>query len=195
MQSNDGNMSLGAKVTMSAVIGGTTEKLGGGKFANGAVTGAYVMMFNHLASKPQTRATKHTLNQSQIDALNSKIKDATFRHRRSWARYDPDSPDPAPYWEVSMDIEGVEPGTIYTAENVEIWLGKETLNVDIEYYSSKNMPAVNMIDSYGVDYSSGGRLRLTNSMPQWKGAIVEIEFHNRADRNKYWNFIKAHDRK
>jgi hypothetical protein len=48
MQSNDGNMSLGAKVTMSAVIGGTAEKLGGGKFANGAVTGAYVMMFNHL---------------------------------------------------------------------------------------------------------------------------------------------------
>jgi hypothetical protein len=41
-------MSLGAKVTMSAVIGGTAEKLGGGKFANGAVTGAYVMMFNHL---------------------------------------------------------------------------------------------------------------------------------------------------
>jgi len=27
---------------------GTAEKLGGGKFANGAVTGAYVMMFNHL---------------------------------------------------------------------------------------------------------------------------------------------------
>jgi hypothetical protein len=41
-------MSLGAKVAMSAVIGGTAEKLGGGKFANGAVTGAYVMMFNHL---------------------------------------------------------------------------------------------------------------------------------------------------
>jgi hypothetical protein len=51
MQSNDGNMSLGAKVTMSPVIGGTAEKLGGGKFANGAVTGAYVMMFNHLGKE------------------------------------------------------------------------------------------------------------------------------------------------
>jgi hypothetical protein len=48
MQANAGNMSTGAQVTMSAVIGGTAEKLGGGKFANGAVTGAYVMMFNHL---------------------------------------------------------------------------------------------------------------------------------------------------
>jgi hypothetical protein len=33
---------------MSAVIGGTAEALGGGKFANGSVIGAYVMMFNHL---------------------------------------------------------------------------------------------------------------------------------------------------
>jgi ABC-type xylose transport system permease subunit len=35
------------QIVTSAVIGGTAEKLGGGKFANGAVTGAYVMMFNH----------------------------------------------------------------------------------------------------------------------------------------------------
>ena len=42
------NMSIGVKVAMSAAIGGTAEALGGGKFANGAVTGAYVMMFNHL---------------------------------------------------------------------------------------------------------------------------------------------------
>jgi hypothetical protein len=48
MQANAPNMSTGAQVAMSAVIGGTAEKLGGGKFANGAVTGAYVMMFNHL---------------------------------------------------------------------------------------------------------------------------------------------------
>ncbi len=30
----------------SAAIGGTANALGGGKFANGAVTGAYVMMFD-----------------------------------------------------------------------------------------------------------------------------------------------------
>jgi hypothetical protein len=59
MQSNDGNMSLGAKVTMSAVIGGTAEKLGGGKFANGAVTGAYVMMFNHLGGGKRSRIPQY----------------------------------------------------------------------------------------------------------------------------------------
>jgi hypothetical protein len=33
---------------ISAAIGGTAEALGGGKFANGAVTGAWVMMLNHM---------------------------------------------------------------------------------------------------------------------------------------------------
>ncbi|NOU45784.1 MAG: hypothetical protein HOO86_01835 [Bacteroidales bacterium] len=40
-----------SKIALSAAIGGTAETLGGGKFANGAVTGAFVMMFNHLASQ------------------------------------------------------------------------------------------------------------------------------------------------
>jgi hypothetical protein len=44
-------MSKGAQVALAAVIGGTAEALGGGKFANGAVTGAYVMMLNHLGGE------------------------------------------------------------------------------------------------------------------------------------------------
>jgi len=62
IQANADNMSLGAKVSMSAVIGGTAEKLGGGKFANGAVTGAYVMMFNHLM---------HEWHPSRMDAASN----------------------------------------------------------------------------------------------------------------------------
>lgn len=37
-----------AKITMSAIVGGTVSVLGGGKFANGAVSGAFVQMFNDL---------------------------------------------------------------------------------------------------------------------------------------------------
>lgn len=48
-------MSFGTQVALSAAIGGTAEALGGGKFANGAVTGAYVMMFNHLQDKIQEK--------------------------------------------------------------------------------------------------------------------------------------------
>jgi hypothetical protein len=46
MQTYGTSMNAGTQVIMSAAIGGTAEALGGGKFANGAVTGAYVMMFN-----------------------------------------------------------------------------------------------------------------------------------------------------
>ena len=37
------------KIAISAAIGGTAEALGGGKFANGAVTGAYVYLLNHMS--------------------------------------------------------------------------------------------------------------------------------------------------
>jgi hypothetical protein len=64
-------------VTMSAVIGGTAEKLGGGKpvrpgrggFANGAVTGAYVMMFNHL-QEPNEQNQYPTTEELERDFAN-----------------------------------------------------------------------------------------------------------------------------
>ena len=42
------NNSKAGKVLASSVVGGTASVLGGGKFANGAVTGAYVMLFNYM---------------------------------------------------------------------------------------------------------------------------------------------------
>jgi hypothetical protein len=40
---------LGGQMTLAAIVGGTTSKLGGGKFANGAVSGAFVHMYNWTA--------------------------------------------------------------------------------------------------------------------------------------------------
>jgi RHS repeat-associated protein len=48
MQAYGADMSGAGKIAISAAIGGTAEALGGGKFANGAVTGAYVMALNHM---------------------------------------------------------------------------------------------------------------------------------------------------
>jgi hypothetical protein len=36
-------------MSMAAIVGGTASKLGGGKFANGAVSGAFVHMYNFTA--------------------------------------------------------------------------------------------------------------------------------------------------
>jgi hypothetical protein len=45
--------SFEGKVAMSAIVGGTASELGGGKFANGAVSAAFVMMYNDM-SHPRT---------------------------------------------------------------------------------------------------------------------------------------------
>jgi len=60
-------MSNGAQLTMSAVIGGTAKKLGDGKFANGAVTGAYVMMFNHLGHEGDEQTQWPTTEELERD--------------------------------------------------------------------------------------------------------------------------------
>ncbi|MCK9271843.1 MAG: hypothetical protein M0P50_15515, partial [Bacteroidales bacterium] len=59
-----GNMDIGSKVALSAALGGTAEALGGGKFANGAVTGAYVMMFNHLQENIQEKKAERKFTKS-----------------------------------------------------------------------------------------------------------------------------------
>jgi len=41
--------SFGGQMSMAAIVGGTASKLGGGKFANGAVSGAFVHMYNESA--------------------------------------------------------------------------------------------------------------------------------------------------
>jgi RHS repeat-associated protein len=41
-------------ITAAAIVGGTASSLGGGKFANGAVSGAFSYMFNYLSSQRNT---------------------------------------------------------------------------------------------------------------------------------------------
>ena len=54
------NEAFTLRTTISAVVGGTAAALGGGKFANGAVSAAFVMMYNemaHTASKSMNALT------------------------------------------------------------------------------------------------------------------------------------------
>jgi RHS repeat-associated protein len=75
MQANSPNMSTGAQITMAAVIGGTAEKLGGGKFANGAVTGAFVMMLNHLGHDKE--GTNQEIESNQVSG-NGIVEEFVF---------------------------------------------------------------------------------------------------------------------
>ena len=46
--------SFGARVTFGAVVGGTIEEIGGGKFANGAVTGSFTVLYNEMLHRIST---------------------------------------------------------------------------------------------------------------------------------------------
>jgi len=66
------------RIAISAAIGGTAEALGGGKFANGAVTGAYVMALNHmmahgLSGDDPIPDGRHALRLNSLKELVNKI--------------------------------------------------------------------------------------------------------------------------
>ena len=50
-------------IAANAIIGGTVSEIGGGKFANGAITGAFSMMFNDLMHHRYIRYTKEKLRE------------------------------------------------------------------------------------------------------------------------------------
>jgi hypothetical protein len=58
------------QVSMAAIVGGTASKLGGGKFANGAVSGAFVHMYNAAG-----HGAKRQYNREKIDF---------FEYERKW---------------------------------------------------------------------------------------------------------------
>jgi RHS repeat-associated protein len=72
---NDGTARLDGKqrlirVVKAAAVGGTASRIGGGKFANGAVTGAFVQAFNELQ-----HPGKATGEQQEIDGIRVYRKD------------------------------------------------------------------------------------------------------------------------
>jgi hypothetical protein len=88
------NMGSVGSMVFGATIGGTAEALGGGKFANGAVTGAYVMMFNHL---------NHEWHQTRTGAAKSAAeKTTTTGNETSVLVYQDDSGELC-YWECPHD--------------------------------------------------------------------------------------------
>ena len=68
------------KTASSAVLGGTISEIGGGKFANGAVTGAYSMLFNDII---HNRMLKNYAKQHFKTRLPSNVKITWIASNRS----------------------------------------------------------------------------------------------------------------
>ncbi len=88
--SNKVSNKMGVMVGIAAAVGGTAEVLGGGKFANGAVTGAFVALFNHKNHNLQSKSVGRLLNEKQKNKLKDIINKSAFYERVSNASYDPE---------------------------------------------------------------------------------------------------------
>jgi hypothetical protein len=77
------------RVAAAAVVGGTASAIGGGKFANGAVSGAFIQMFNEEADH---------LSASEKE-YNAHIKGATRGPRVPWDESNP-------HYRPGPDVEG-----------------------------------------------------------------------------------------
>jgi hypothetical protein len=62
---------MGGRVVASAVIGGTTSVIAGGKFANGAVTAAFSYAFNELAHA--------SAKDEDLEVLNRRAQDIAYK--------------------------------------------------------------------------------------------------------------------
>ncbi|MCK9271842.1 MAG: hypothetical protein WC271_16040 [Bacteroidales bacterium] len=188
------NMDIGSKIALSAALGGTAEVLGGGKFANGAVTGAYVMMFNHLMHPPQTGGTPRKLADDDQENLLKKVNEATRQERvNNMANNDPWNPEIDDSISVDFNIDGLPEGNsltgyeIYTTGGVEINVDNISIQATVIYSPSANSQnnIVRQIGDYRID-NTPGRMRFVNSIGY---PVVEIQFNNNSDFLKYRQYI------
>lgn len=74
--SNIDGIGKAGKVILSATLGGTVAEIGGGKFANGAITAAYSMMFNELMHGGEGEDVGDVLSTDLDNANQGKISAA-----------------------------------------------------------------------------------------------------------------------
>jgi hypothetical protein len=92
-----GQMNAVVGTFASAIIGGTAAKLGGGKFANGAMTGAFSYVFNERLTKKDgspIRAYRYSYTGSPSDAGDDLNTSMTSKNR-GWSKEEGDAVLPA----------------------------------------------------------------------------------------------------
>ena len=116
---NENAKSLGraGKIASSAVLGGTVSELGGGKFANGAITGAFSMMFNDMM---------HSKNNRKLQKMKKKIEEdgvLSFKEARKWYREGDGSSITVDADKIDLNFLDVSSLKIGEPEPVQTWMG------------------------------------------------------------------------
>lgn len=157
------------KIASSAVLGGVVSEIGGGKFANGAITAAYSMMFNEMM---HGGFTKKYSNRAQ--AYNDMIEYSNKKNVEVGAYY----------------IEGNGTIVLYSSENTKLFCKHPKVYKDAcgKYYIKHGGKAyyivgevhTHIIDAWG---SRGNRIRVSSQDETiaWKyfnGAINILDSQN-----------------
>jgi hypothetical protein len=83
---------VAGQAVAAAVVGGTASALGGGKFANGAASGAFTYLFNEVAHRA-SKGSRLTLDEKSRNEITKK-RAATHRYIHRWKVANPESPIP-----------------------------------------------------------------------------------------------------
>ena len=145
----------GGEIAASAVLGGTVDELGGGKFANGAITSAFSMMFNDMMHPKNSTEYRQALKEE----IEKDGKLTIFESMEWWAigngetlEIDVNSLDLD-----FIDVTGMKPGHVWTQSlepggkhqwgvfgNVTIgYLGNNEIVVFPDYYDFDIKPNPN----------------------------------------------------
>ena len=149
-------LSAAERVAVNAVLGGIVSEIGGGKFASGAMTAAYVMMFNELKHKTRyVRQHKTSLN--AVVALDEKVGGQNLKINVSAYVIET-------YNDGKMSLE-----IILSSDNSKCYAGdvkgafEATLNIDDRTFTSY-LTATNQtfVTSYNYNFSGDTKFTIPN---------------------------------
>ncbi|KAF0204070.1 MAG: RHS repeat-associated core domain [Bacteroidetes bacterium] len=194
-----GDMSGAEKIAISAAIGGTAEALGGGKFANGAVTGAYVMALNHMGENFQ--ANKDKRNVPPKEWLETKVAELIELERRKNILEMKNSNGPFAPYSFDMDWAGYSNWNGYhhdlTSYDINLTIDGEIYSAHIEYRHA-GVKSSNMV----TDIWPAGQAKYYGVAPSLKGlshvflrhsgvkiyAVAIIYFYTKNGYNAYLRY-------
>lgn len=123
------------KVAANAIVGGTASELGGGKFANGAISGAMVFLFNQ----------KLRVNGNEITVE----EEITVDYLEAYALAPSDGTH-------EIDNDSIEYFTLDDGTDMARVVSKYNFDYDVEYWSNKDF------DHYSDYYNDHTFLGVTN---------------------------------
>ncbi len=187
---------------IGAVVGGTAEALGGGKFANGAITGAFVGMFNHGLHQDKNLPTRDQIS-SALTSFSEKLRQHEFAQLRSETLHPSLWPENFNFnnYTVPNSKFGFRSSYPYYFD-IYLSIGNETLIVTFRYQPANNSKRnyasnIKMVEtrssSQGVleGLSHRYKIYLTYQYKHNKSHQVgTIFFRNYEDYTKYVNYVK-----